>query len=200
MSQQDRFTKVEYEEADPELKAIYDDTMVTMGIPFVLNWFKYQGNNRRLLAGNWAKVKSTLCEGDVPLLLKQIILFNISKERGCTYCTLIHGTTANMMGEELCDLPSFKLTDDLNSVYIPSSYKTAVRVVTECALDPLNIPETAFEDLRDEGFSELEIQELMAQADLSVTLSYEDDGREIELVGLSPRGKDLESRLRHQGQ
>ncbi len=41
---------------------------------------------------------------------------------------------------------------------------------------------------------------LAGQADLQVTLRYAADGREVELIGLTPRGRDLESRLTNQGQ
>ena len=48
---------VSYEEASPEVQAIYDDTKKTLQLPFVLNWFKCQGNNATLLKGNWGKLK-----------------------------------------------------------------------------------------------------------------------------------------------
>ena len=53
----------------------------TLQLPFVLNWFKCQGDNATLLAGNWAKLKSTLMQGGVPNVLKQLIIFNASRER-----------------------------------------------------------------------------------------------------------------------
>ena len=161
-----RFRLIEYDDASDELKAIYNDVMETMGIPFVINWFKCQASNPILLNGNWQKVKATLFRGKIPMLLKQLILFRVSSERGCNYCSFIHGTTADALGVELCDADGFKVTKHLESNFLPSSFKTAIRVVSRCALDPLSTTDADFEDLRDEGFSEDEIQELMAQADL----------------------------------
>jgi len=47
-----RFLIVTHEEASEEVKAIYEDTMKTFQLPFVLNWFKCQGSNAHLLKGN----------------------------------------------------------------------------------------------------------------------------------------------------
>ncbi len=161
-----RFKAIEYEEASAEVREIYRDTMQTMSTPFVLNWFKCQGANPTLLRGNWQKVKATLFSGQLPMLLKQLILYSVSQRRGCQYCTFLHGATADALGPQLCDIEGFKVTDDLESSVLPSSYKTAIRIVTRCALDPLSTTDDDFEALRDEGFSDAEIQELMAQADL----------------------------------
>ncbi|MBL4654244.1 MAG: carboxymuconolactone decarboxylase family protein [Bacteroidia bacterium] len=162
----DRFKIIEYEQAGPELKEIYDETMQLMGTPFVINWFKCQGSNIELLKGNWEKVKTTLLQTNIPMLLKQLILYKVSKERGCKYCTFLHQATADKLGLELCQDNNFKITEDLEGDFIPASYKTALRIVSKCALDPLSTTDEDFEDLRNEGFTDLEIQELMAQADL----------------------------------
>ena len=55
-----RYKIVSYEEASPEVKSIYDESMKEMGLPFVLNWLKCQGSNATLLKGNWEKLKNLL--------------------------------------------------------------------------------------------------------------------------------------------
>lgn len=179
---QSPFQPIEYEQASDEIKAVYDDIMQMMNLPFVLNWFKCQASNPTLLHGNWQKVKSTMLSGQIPMLLKQLIYYNVSKERGCKYCTFVHGTTADSLSHLLNDDSNFKVTTNLESSYIPSSYKVALEVVTRCALDPLSTTPDDFEALRDEGFSDHEIQELMAQADLIVMLNTIADisGAEID--------------------
>jgi alkylhydroperoxidase family enzyme len=61
---------------------------------------------------------------------------------------------------------NFKATENLNSPTMPVSYRTAVNVVTKAALNHDQISNDDFEELLDAGFSQKEIQELMAQADL----------------------------------
>lgn len=161
-----RFKVVDYEDASMQVKDIYDDTKKTLQLPFVLNWFKCQGDNATLLAGNWAKLKSTLMQGEVPNVLKQLIIFNASRERGCKYCTEVHGIFADSMSKMISDNENFKVTENLNSAIIPESYRIAIKVVTKAALASSQITDADFQELHDAGFDRQEIQELMAQADL----------------------------------
>lgn len=160
------YSNVEYEDAIPEVQAIYDDARTSLGLPFVLNWFKCQGSNPVLLRGNWEKLKSTLVQGIVPNIIKQLIIYNVSSERNCEYCAKAHRIFANLMGKALSDDPSFKAADDMESRLIPHSYKVAVSVITDAALRSGDITEEHVLRLIDAGYSEAEVQELFAQADL----------------------------------
>lgn len=166
-----RFRLVEYAQASAQVKALYDETMRGMGIPFVLNWFKCQGSNPVLLAGNWAKLQSTMLEGEVPFVLKQLIIYNISKNKGCHYCAHAHGVIVDSMSQALTGRSDVRLTQQMDSAYVPSAYKAAIRIVTKSALHPQSTTDEDFEALREEGFSEPEIQELMALADLTNMLN-----------------------------
>ena len=161
-----RFKLISYEEASPKVREIYDQTMKALQLPFVLNWFKCQGNNATLLEGNWAKLKSTLLDGNVPNILKQLIIYNVSKQRGCDYCAKAHGIFADSMSSLLSRDENFKVTDNLDSPVLPDSYKTAVKIVTKAAINTNHVTDEDFEQLSKAGFTEEEIQELMAQADL----------------------------------
>jgi alkylhydroperoxidase family enzyme len=165
------FKAIEYNEASDEVKAIYNETMKELGVPFVLNWFKYQGNNATILRGNWEKLRCTMLLGNVPFILKQLIIYNISKIKKSEYCAYTHGVIANSMSKTLTNDDSIKLTENMDSDHIPSSYKTAIRVVTKCALQPQSTNEHDFEELSHEGYSMDEIQELMALADLTNMLN-----------------------------
>ncbi len=171
---------VSYDEASPEVKVIYDDTMKTLQLPFVLNWFKCQGNNATLLEGNWSKLKNTLLKGTVPNVLKQLIIYNVSRTRGCDYCAQAHGVFANSMKADISEDPSYQATD-LQSPYLPKSYKTAIEIVTEAALRPQGISDEHYEELYSAGFSAAEVQELMAQADLVNMLNTLADLSNIQL-------------------
>ncbi|MGB3179900.1 MAG: carboxymuconolactone decarboxylase family protein [Cyclobacteriaceae bacterium] len=166
-----RFRVVSFDDASPEVQEIYQETMKEMGLPFVLNWFKCQGANAHLLRGNWEKLRSTMLRGKVPFILKQLIIYNISKNKGCEYCAHAHGLIADSLSETLTNDPNTKVTENMNSEYVPSSYKTAIRIVTASALNPSATSDEDFEELRDEGFSEDEIQELMSLADLTNMLN-----------------------------
>ncbi|MCB7480784.1 carboxymuconolactone decarboxylase family protein [Christiangramia sediminis] len=163
---QSRYKMISYEQASPQVREIYDDTKKTLQLPFVLNWFKCQGDNEVLLKGNWSKLKNTLMEGQVPNVLKQLIIYNVSKQRGCNYCSHAHGIFADSMSSMISEEDGFRATQSLNSPSMPVSYKTAIQVVTKAALEHSEISEEDFTELENAGFTSREIQELMAQADL----------------------------------
>lgn len=175
-----RFPLISYDAATPEVQAIYDDTMRTLQLPFVLNWFKCQGRNATLLRGNWTKLKSTLLQGDVPNVLKQLIIFNVSQERGCDYCAQAHAIFANSMSHHISTEPGFKATN-LDSPLIPESFKVAIRLTTKAALHPQVFSNDDFAALQAVGFSEPEIIELLAQADLVNMLNTIADLSDIRL-------------------
>jgi AhpD family alkylhydroperoxidase len=162
-----RYQLIPYEQASTDVRSIYDETMKEMGIPFVLNWFKCQGNNATLLRGNWEKLRATMLRGNVPFLLKQLIIFNISNQKGCSYCAHAHGVIANTVGADMMGSANRKITDNLDSEMIPSSYRTAIKIITKCALNPAATTDADFIALQEEGFSGDEVQELMALADLT---------------------------------
>ncbi|WP_299758128.1 carboxymuconolactone decarboxylase family protein [uncultured Pontibacter sp.] len=160
-----RYQLVDYSEAGTEVQAIYDNTMQTLQLPFVLNWFKCQGNSATLLRGNWAKLKATLIEGQVPNVLKQLIIYNVSNLRGCDYCAQAHGIFADSMSAMISTEEGYQATN-LDSPLLPNSYKTAIRLVTKAALHTQQLSDEDFLELEQEGFTDSEVQELMAQADL----------------------------------
>lgn len=170
---------VSMEDASEEVKAIYEDTLKTLKIQFVLNWFKCQGSNVNLLRGNWTKLKYTLMIGGIPNILKQLIIYNVSQKRNCSYCSNTHGIFADSMSAMISDNENFKITDDLDSPIIPESYKTAIQVVTKAALNHQNVSGEDFNELKNAGYNLDEIQELMAQADL-VNMIADVSGIKIE--------------------
>ncbi len=184
-----RNSLVAYEDATPEVKAIYDEIMETMGEPEVFNVFKVLGANATILRAVWSMLKGTLIEGEIPPLLKQLILFRISVITGNKYCESLHAHAA-------CNIDPTFTYDDLIALSegqelekLPSSFRVAIEIVTEAAINPKGIEDESFEfeeELRDEGFSESEIDELMAQAYFGVMMSLITDAYEIPLESPLP--------------
>jgi alkylhydroperoxidase family enzyme len=168
-----RQTLVEYKDASPEIQAIYDEVMEVIGSPDVFNFLKAFGNNEKVLRAFWSMLRYTLLEGDVPALLKQLILFRISVEYGNTYCASLHGRTVLRLDptityDELIDMSNGENMD------IPASYVVAIELVTQMALRPKTVASKDFDfegQLRDEGFSEQEIDELISVAGFGVLLN-----------------------------
>lgn len=177
-----RNTQVEYDDSSPEVRSIYDEIMDTMGSASVLNFLKALGNNPHVLRGVWSMLRETVVEGEIPALLKQLILFKISIEAGNKYCTALHGHAAlnldpTLTYEDLVSLSGGECRADL-----PSSFPVAIDVVSRASLDPKSVadPDWDFEDrLMDEGFSEAEIDELLALGFFSVMMNMMTDTYDV---------------------
>ena len=166
-----RQTLVEYKDASPEIQAIYDEVMEVTGSPDVFNFLKAFGNNEKVLRAFWSMLRYTLLEGDVPALLKQLILFRISVEYGNTYCASLHGRTVLRMDPTITYDELIAMSDGGN-MDIPASYRVAIEIVTQMALRSKTVEAEFFEEqLRDEGFSEQEIDELISVAGFGVLLN-----------------------------
>ena len=168
-----RQTLVEHKDAAPEIQAIYDEVMEVIGSPDVFNFLKAFGNNEKVLRAFWSMLRYTLLEGDVPALLKQLILFRISVEYGNTYCASLHGRTVLRIDPTITYDELIAMSNGGN-LDIPASYGVAIDLVTQMALRPKTVAAKDFdfeEQLRDEGFSEQEIDELISIAGLGVLLN-----------------------------
>ena len=169
-----RATLIEYENAPQQVRAIYDEIMESMGSPKVLNVLMALGNNENILRAVWSMLKFTLVAGEIPALLKQLILFRISIKAGNQYCTSLHGHAA-------CNLDPTLTYDDLLSLSegqandkLPASFQVALDIVSRAALQSKTVADESFdleEQLRDAGFSESEIDELLAIGYFSVMMN-----------------------------
>ncbi len=177
-----RTTLVEYDDASPAVQAIYDEIMNTMGTPSVLNFLKALGNNEHVLRATWSMLKETVIEGEIPALLKQLILFKVSINVGNEYCTSLHGHAALNLDPTLTYEDLLALSGGPCSATLPPSFPVAIDIVTRASLNTKSVEEADwdFEDqLRDEGFSESEIDELLAVGYFSVMMNMLVDAYEV---------------------
>jgi alkylhydroperoxidase family enzyme len=177
-----RRTLIEYDDASPEVQAIYDEIMNTMGSPAVLNFLKALGNNQHVLRGVWCLLRETVIEGEIPALLKQLILFKISIIAGNEYCTALHGHAALNLDPTLTYEHLVSLSSGDCSADLPASYPAAIDIVSRASLQCKTVddPQWDFEDqLRDEGFSDSEIDELLAVGFFSVMMNMMTDTYDV---------------------
>ncbi len=177
-----RKSMVEYEAASPAVRAIYDEIMDTMGSPTVLNFLMALGNNEHVLQAVWCMLKETVIEGEIPALLKQLILFKISIITGNQYCTALHGHAALNLDPTLTYDDLVALADGQGGINLPPSFPVAIDVISRASLRCKTVeePDWAFEELlRDEGFSESEIDELLAVGFFSVMMNMMTDAYDV---------------------
>jgi len=169
-----RRVMIEYDDAAPGVRAVYDDVLKIPGMTELPNWIKALGSNENVLKGAWTNYKSVVLTGDVPLLLKQLILFVISMRRGNRYCSASHGHTALSLDPTLTCDDLYSLARGEAFASLPPAFKAAIDTVTSAALDPQSVESGQLpleQSLRTVGFSDEEIDELMGQAELGLMMN-----------------------------
>ena len=177
-----RSTQVDYDDTSPEVRAVYDEIMDTMGSPSVLHFLKALGHNPHVLRGVWSMLRETVIEGEIPALLKQLILFKISTIAGNKFCTQLHAHAALNLDPTLTYDDLVALSGGECSADLPPSFPVAIDIVSRASLEPKTVedPDWDFEDqLRDEGFSESEIDELLAVGYFSVMMNMLTDTYDV---------------------
>ncbi len=99
---------IEYAEADPEVRAVYDDIKRTRNIPDVNNFWKVIANHPPTLKRTWESLKAIMAPGALDPLTKEMLYLAVSVAHGCEYCIASHtaaartrGMTDEMLGELL---------------------------------------------------------------------------------------------------
>ncbi len=177
-----RNSLVEYEDASPEVRAVYDEIMDTMGSPEVLNFLKALGHNPHVLRAVWSMLRETVIEGEIPALLKQLILFKSSIVAGNEYCVALHGHAALNLDPTLTYDDLVALTGGVCASNLPPSFPVAIDIVSRASLEPKSVenPDWDFEELlRDEDFSDSEIDELLAVGFFSVMMNMLTDTYDV---------------------
>ena len=89
---------IEYADASPEVKVVYDDIMKTRGVDWINNFWKVLANDPPQLARVWAQVKQVMAPGALDPLVKEMIYVAVSATNGCEYCTFSHTAAARKKG------------------------------------------------------------------------------------------------------
>jgi AhpD family alkylhydroperoxidase len=89
---------IEYAEASPAVRAVYDDIMKTRGVDWINNFWKVLANDPKELARMWQNVKQVMAPGALDPLVKEMIYVAVSATNGCEYCTYSHTAAARKKG------------------------------------------------------------------------------------------------------
>lgn len=89
---------IEYSDASPEVKVVYDDIMATRKTDIINNFWKYLAHEPRMLAHVWASLKDIMGKGALDPLTKELIYVAISITNNCDYCMASHGAGARAKG------------------------------------------------------------------------------------------------------
>lgn len=91
-------TPIEYRDASPQVRAVFDDIKQTRRIEDVNNFWKYLAHDPATLKRTWESIKQIMAPGALDALTKEMIYLAVSVSNGCGYCIASHTAAARKAG------------------------------------------------------------------------------------------------------
>ena len=91
-------TPIEYADASPQVRAVYDDIKKTRNVADVNNFWKYLAGDPATLKRTWESVKEIMAPGALDPLVKEMIYVAVSVTNNCGYCIASHSAAAAKAG------------------------------------------------------------------------------------------------------
>ncbi len=86
-------------EADPRVKAVFDDIRATRKSDFINNMWLYLAFDPDLLEKTWGEVKTVMATPSaLDPLVKEMLYIAVSVTNGCSYCAHSHTAAAKAKG------------------------------------------------------------------------------------------------------
>jgi AhpD family alkylhydroperoxidase len=89
---------IEYENASPEVRAVYDDIKATRKIDKVTNFWKALAHDPVRLKRTWEDTKQIMGDGALDPLVKELLYVAVSISNQCDYCIAAHTAAAKKKG------------------------------------------------------------------------------------------------------
>jgi AhpD family alkylhydroperoxidase len=95
------FGLIEYDQATPEVRAVYDDIMATRKTDYITNFWKALAHDPATLKRTWESIKQVMAPGALDAVTKEMIYVAVSVTSQCEYCIASH--TASARNKRLTD-------------------------------------------------------------------------------------------------
>jgi len=89
---------IEYGDASPEVRAVYDDIMTTRNTDWINNFWKALASDPVTLRRTWESVKQIMAPGALDAVTKEMVYLAISASNQCGYCIASHTAAARKAG------------------------------------------------------------------------------------------------------
>jgi len=89
---------IEYQDASPDVRKVYDDIMATRKTDRVNNFWKAIAHDPATLRRTWESVKQIMGPGSLDPLTKEMIYVAVSATNQCGYCIASHTASARKAG------------------------------------------------------------------------------------------------------
>jgi AhpD family alkylhydroperoxidase len=89
---------IEYADASPEVRVVYDDIMATRKTDWINNFWKALANDPVMLRRTWESIKQIMAPGALDPLAKEMLYIAVSVTNQCPYCIASHTASARNKG------------------------------------------------------------------------------------------------------
>jgi AhpD family alkylhydroperoxidase len=89
---------IEYKDASPEVRGVYDDIRATRKTDFINNFWKALAHDPATLKRTWESIKQIMAPGALDPLTKELIYIAVSVTNQCGYCIASHTVSAQNKG------------------------------------------------------------------------------------------------------
>ena len=89
---------IEYADAGPEVRAVYDDIMATRNTDYINNFWKAIAHDPPTLRRTWESIKQIMAAGALDPLTKEMLYLAVSASNQCGYCIASHTAAARKAG------------------------------------------------------------------------------------------------------
>ncbi|MBN9372760.1 MAG: carboxymuconolactone decarboxylase family protein [Comamonadaceae bacterium] len=121
-------------EADPRVKAVFDDIRATRKTDFVNNLWRALAFDPALLEGTWAEVKRLMATpSQLDPLTKELVYIAVSVANGCGYC--VHSHTAAARAKGMTDAQHAELMAIVGLAAKTNHLATALQVEVDPVFD-----------------------------------------------------------------
>lgn len=92
------FGLIEYADASPAVRAVYDDLMATRQTDYINNFWKALAHDPVALRRTWESIKQIMAPGALDPLTKEMLYLAVSATNQCGYCIASHTAAARKAG------------------------------------------------------------------------------------------------------
>jgi AhpD family alkylhydroperoxidase len=89
---------IEYDAANAEVRAVYDDIMATRKTDWINNFWKVLAHDPITLRRTWNSIKEIMAPGALDPLTKEMVYLAVSATNQCGYCIASHTAGARKAG------------------------------------------------------------------------------------------------------
>ncbi len=89
---------IEYSDAAPDVRAVYDDIRETRKTDYINNFWKVLAKDPVTLRRTWDSIKQVMAPGALDPLIKELVYVAVSVTNQCEYCIASHTASARNKG------------------------------------------------------------------------------------------------------